>query len=80
MGRILRALIATFLLTEITAVFVLVGIWALLSEFHASISFIIGAEAVAALGLLALAVAIFRRALAAETALALEAAEPSPPV
>ncbi len=80
MGRIFRALIATVLLTEITAIFLMTGIWAFLSELHAGLSVIIGAEVIAALGVLVLAVILFRRALAVENALALEVAEPAPPV
>lgn len=66
MGRLFRALIATFLLTEIAAIFLGTSVWAVLVEFHASLPVIIGAEAVAAAAVLVLAVIIFRRAMAAE--------------
>lgn len=66
MGRLLRALLATFLLTEIIAVFLGTSVWAILAELHASLPFVIGAEVVAGVAILALAVMIFRRALSAE--------------
>lgn len=66
MGRLFRALIATFLLTEIAAIFLGVSVWALLAELHASLPVILGAEMIAAIAVLALAAVIFRRAMAAE--------------
>lgn len=66
MGRILRALIATFLLVEIAAIFFGTSTWAILSELHASTPIIIGGEALTGLGILVIAVVVFRRALAAE--------------
>lgn len=66
MGRLLRALLATFLLTEIAAVFLGTSVWAILAELHASLPVVIGAEAVAGIAVIALAVVIFRRALTAE--------------
>ncbi|MFN4024624.1 MAG: hypothetical protein ACK4MQ_07320 [Hyphomonas sp.] len=66
MGRLLRALLATFLLTEIAAVFLGTSVWAILAELHASLPFVIGAEVVAGIVVIALAIFIFRRALTAE--------------
>ncbi|MFN7055099.1 hypothetical protein [Hyphomonas sp.] len=66
MGRFFRALIATVLLVEIAAIFLGTSIWAFLSELHASLPVIIGAEVVAAVGVAVLAVIIFRRAMASE--------------
>jgi hypothetical protein len=66
MGRILRALVATLLIIEIAAIFLGTSTWALLAEMHASSSVILGGEALAGLAIVALAVVIFRRALAAE--------------
>lgn len=66
MGRLLRALLATFLLTEIAAIFLGTSVWAVLAELHASLPFVIGAEAVAGAAVVLLAVVIFRRALSAE--------------
>lgn len=66
MGRHFRALIATFLLTEIAAIFLGTSVWAVLVELHASLPVIIGAEAMAAALVLGLAVVFFRRAMAAE--------------
>ena len=66
MGRLLRALLATFLLAEIAAIFLGTSVWAILAELHASVPFIIGAEAIAGLAVIALAAMIFRRAISAE--------------
>lgn len=66
MGRTLRALVATLLMVEIAAIFFGTSIWAILSGLHAGPAVILGAEALAALFVLALGVVIFRRALAAE--------------
>ena len=66
MGRILRALLATFLIVEIAAIFLGTSTWAILSELHASQPVILGGEGLAALVIVALAVVIFRRAVAAE--------------
>lgn len=66
MGRTLRALIATFLLVEIAAIFFGTSTWAILSELHASQPVIIGGEAITGVGIVIIAVAVFRRALAAE--------------
>lgn len=67
MGRLLRALLATFLLTEIAAIFLGTSVWAILMDLHASMPVLIGAEAVAGVGIVVLAALIFRRAMAAET-------------
>lgn len=66
MGRTLRALIATLLMVEIAAIFFGTSTWAILSELHASQPIIFGGEAVAGLIVVAIAVVVFRRALAAE--------------
>lgn len=66
MGRFFRALIATLLLTEIAAIFLGTSVWAILTEFHASLPVIIGAEAIAAVSVMILAVIIFRRVMVAE--------------
>ncbi len=66
MSRTLRALVATLLLVEITAVFLGTSTWAILSELRASMPVIIGGEALAGIGVLAVAVIVFQRALAAE--------------
>ena len=66
MGCILRAFLATFLLVEIAAIFLGTSTWVILSELHASQPVILGGEGIAALVILALAVTVFRRALAAE--------------
>lgn len=66
MSRTLRALVATLLLVEITAVFLGTSTWAILSEMHASMPFIWGGEALAALGVIAVAVTVFKRAIEAE--------------
>ena len=67
MGRLVRAFIATFLLIEIAGLVIGTSVWAILAELRASNSIIIGAEALALIGVCVLAVLIFRRALAAET-------------
>ena len=66
MGRILRAFIATLLIIEIAAIFLGTSTWAILSELHASQPVILGGEAIAGLAIIALAVVVFQRALAAE--------------
>ncbi|MEQ9506507.1 MAG: hypothetical protein RLO80_09590 [Hyphomonas sp.] len=66
MGRILRAFIATLLIIEIAAIFLGTSTWAILSELHASMPVILGGEAIAGLAIIALAVVVFQRALAAE--------------
>ena len=66
MGRTLRALVATILLAEITAIFLGTSVWAILSEFHASLPVIWGGEGLAAIGVLAVAIIVFQRAIAAE--------------
>lgn len=75
MGRLVRAFVATFLLIEIAGIVLGTSVWVILAEFHASLPVIIGAEAIAMLGVLALAAVIFRRALAAE--IRIETGEPS---
>ncbi len=66
MGRLLRALIATFLIIEIAAIFLGTSTWVILMELHASLPVILGGEVVAGLVTLAVAVVVFRRALDAE--------------
>jgi hypothetical protein len=66
MGRLLRALISTFLLIEIAAIFLGTSTWAILMELHASTQVIIGGEVIAGLLIIAVSVVVFRRALAAE--------------
>lgn len=68
MKRFLHALIPTFLISEIAAITFMTATWAILSELHAGLNVIIGGEIVTAFGVAAIAVAIFRRAMRAETA------------
>ena len=67
MRRFLNAFVPTVLITEIAAITFMTATWAILSEFHAGLNVIIGGEVVTAVGMVALAVAIFRRAIQAET-------------
>lgn len=66
MRRTLRALVATLLLVEITAIFLGTSTWAILSEMHASLPVIWGGEALAGIGVVAVAIIVFQRAIAAE--------------
>lgn len=66
MKRFLNAFIPTFLISEIAAVTFMTTTWAVLSELHAGLNVIIGGEVVTAVGVAALAVAIFRRAMRSE--------------
>lgn len=66
MGRILRALLITIMMLEIVGMFAGASVWALLSEFHASLPVLIGGEAIAGFGVLVLGVILFQRALASE--------------
>ena len=62
MKRFLSAFIPTFLISEIAAITFMTATWAILSELHAGVNVIIGGEVVTAIGVAALAVAIYRRA------------------
>ena len=73
MKRFLKAIIPTFLISEIAAITFMTATWAILSEMHAGLNVIIGGEVVTGVGIAALAVAIFRRALRSETQIAQQA-------
>ncbi|MGA1341556.1 MAG: hypothetical protein ACO33A_00670 [Hyphomonas sp.] len=66
MSLTLRALLVSFLITEVTAVFFGTSVWAILNMMHAGLPVIYGAEALTGLGMIVLAVMIFRKALACE--------------
>ncbi|MEZ5946005.1 MAG: hypothetical protein R3C04_03995 [Hyphomonas sp.] len=62
MNRVLKALVPTVLLTEIAGLTFFTATWSILAELHFPNSVILGGEVVTALGVLAIAVAIYRRA------------------
>lgn len=66
MGRFPKALVMTLLIMEITAIVALTTVWTSLSELHASQVIINIALGLSVVGLGALAVMVFRRAMAAE--------------
>jgi len=70
MGPFLKALIPAALLTEIAAIVFLTATWAILAEMHFGASVIIGGEAVTAIGIVAIAVVVFRRAIQSERRMA----------
>lgn len=70
MKRFLKAVVPTFLISEIAAITFMTATWAILSEMHAGLNVIIGGEVVTAIGVAAIAVAVFRRAFRAETQIA----------
>lgn len=66
MKRFLNAFIPTILISEIAAVTFMTATWAILSELHAGLNVIIGGEVVTGVGIAAIAVAVFRRAMRSE--------------
>ena len=67
MPTFVKALIATFLLTEIAAVTVGTLVWVFMASLHASKIVTFSAEAVAGVGILMLAVVIFRKTMVTES-------------
>lgn len=74
MGPILKAMIPAALLTEIAAIVFMTATWSILAEMHFGKSVILGGEAVTAIGVAAIAVAVFRRAIRSEKRMAAGAA------
>ena len=70
MSTFFKAFVSTFLLVEIAAITLGTAVWAILSEMHFGQPFILGVEGIAGLGVLALGVAIFRRAISSEKRIA----------
>jgi hypothetical protein len=70
MGPILKAMIPAALLTEIAAIVFMTATWSILAEMHFGKSVILGGEAVTAIGVAAIAVAVFRRAIRSEKRMA----------
>ena len=70
MGPTIKALIPAVLLTEIAAIVFFPAAWAILAEMHFGKSVILGGEAVTAIGVAAIAVAVFRRAILSEKQMA----------
>jgi len=70
MGPTIKALIPAVLLTEIAAIVFFTATWSILAEMHFGKSIILGGEAVTAIGVAAIAVAVFRRAILSEKQMA----------
>lgn len=70
MGPTIKALIPAVLLTEIAAIVFFTATWSILAEMHFGKSVILGGEAVTAIGVAAIAVAVFRRAIRSEKQMA----------
>lgn len=70
MSPILKAIIPAALLTEIAAIVFLTATWAILAEMHFGTSVILGGEVVTAIGVIAIGVAVFRRAIRSEQRMA----------
>ncbi|HPF23654.1 MAG: hypothetical protein R3C08_15350 [Hyphomonas sp.] len=70
MGPVLKAMIPAALLTEIAAIVFMTATWSILAEMHFGKSVILGGEAVTAIGVAAIAVAVFRRAIRSEKRMA----------
>lgn len=66
MGRLLKALVMTLLIMEITAIVDLTAVWTVLAEFHVPQTFVNIALAISVAGLFVLTVMVFRRAMRAE--------------
>jgi hypothetical protein len=66
MSLFIRAFLVTFLIVEVTAVFLGTSVWAILNMMHAGLPVIYGGEALTGLALIVLAVMIFRQALTSE--------------
>ena len=70
MGPVIKAIIPAALLTEIAAIVFMTATWSILAELHFPNSIILGGEAVTAIGIAAIAVAVFRRAIQSERQMA----------
>ena len=70
MGPLIKAIIPAALLTEIAAIVFLTATWSILAEMHFGKSVILGGEAVTAIGVVAIGVAVFRRAIRSEKRMA----------
>lgn len=70
MGPLLKAIIPAALLTEIAAIVFLTATWSILAEMHFGTSVILGGEAVTAIGVVAIGIAVFRRAIRSEKRMA----------
>ena len=70
MGPTVKALIPAVLLTEIAAIVFFTATWSILAEMHFGKSVILGGEAITAIGIAAIAVAVFRRAIRSEKRMA----------
>lgn len=70
MGPTIKALVPAVLLTEIAAIVFFTATWSILAEMHFGKSVILGGEAVTAIGVAAIAVAVFRRAIRSEKQMA----------
>jgi len=70
MGPTIKALVPAVLLAEIAAIVFFTATWSILAEMHFGKSVILGGEAVTAIGVAAIAVAVFRRAIRSEKQMA----------
>jgi hypothetical protein len=71
MGPLIKAIIPAALLTEIAAIVFFTATWSILAEMHfGKSSVILGGEAVTAIGVVAIGVAVFRRAIRSEKRMA----------
>ena len=70
MGPVLKAIIPAALLTEIAAIVFMTATWSILAEMHFPNSVILGGEVVTGIGVAAIAVAVFRRAIRSEKLMA----------
>jgi uncharacterized membrane protein len=71
MGPLMKAIIPAALLTEIAAIVFFTATWSILAEMHfGKSSVILGGEAVTAIGVVAIGVAVFRRAIRSEKRMA----------
>jgi len=67
MGRLLKALVMTLLIMEITTIVDLTAVWTVLAELHVPQTFVNIALAISVAGLAVLTVMVFRRAMRAES-------------
>ena len=70
MGPLIKAIIPAALLTEIAAIVFLTATWSILAEMHFGKSVILGGEGITAIGVAAIAVSVFRRAIRSEKQMA----------
>ena len=70
MGPLVKAIIPAALLTEIAAIVFLTATWSILAEMHFGKSVILGGEPVTMIGIIAIGVAVFRRAIRSEKRMA----------